>query len=92
MGYSPWGCSESDTTERLHFHFLFEKISAVDMSANLVSCRMPVFWLLALKGQLLWPRRLVGGAVNLPCNHSSGGVVPTGVTLRPRGGFRSILS
>ena len=21
MGYSPWGCKESDTTERLHFLF-----------------------------------------------------------------------
>ena len=21
VGYSPWGCSESDTTERLHFYF-----------------------------------------------------------------------
>ena len=21
MGRSPWGCEESDTTERLHFHF-----------------------------------------------------------------------
>ena len=21
MGYSPWGLKESDTTERLHFHF-----------------------------------------------------------------------
>ena len=21
MGCSPWGCQESDTTERLHFHF-----------------------------------------------------------------------
>ena len=21
MGYSPWGRRESDTTERLHFHF-----------------------------------------------------------------------
>ena len=20
IGYSPWGCKESDTTERLHFH------------------------------------------------------------------------
>ena len=20
VGYSPWGCKESDTTERLHFH------------------------------------------------------------------------
>ena len=25
VGYSPWGCKESDTTERLHFHFLFTK-------------------------------------------------------------------
>ena len=23
MGYSPWGLKESDTTEQLHFHFLF---------------------------------------------------------------------
>ena len=22
VGYSPWGCKESDTTERLNFHFL----------------------------------------------------------------------
>ena len=21
MGYNPWGCKQSDTTERLHFHF-----------------------------------------------------------------------
>ena len=21
MGFSPWDCEESDTTERLHFHF-----------------------------------------------------------------------
>ena len=24
IGYSPWGPKESDTTERLHFHFLFQ--------------------------------------------------------------------
>ena len=23
VGYSPWGCKESDTTEQLHFPFLF---------------------------------------------------------------------
>ena len=23
VGYSPWGCKELDTTERLHFHFTF---------------------------------------------------------------------
>ena len=21
VGYSPWGCKKSDTTEQLHFHF-----------------------------------------------------------------------
>ena len=26
MGYNPWGCKESDTTERLHFHFSFSCI------------------------------------------------------------------
>ena len=26
MGYNPWGCEESDTTERLHFHFSFSCI------------------------------------------------------------------
>ena len=23
MGYSPWDCKESDTTERLHFHYCY---------------------------------------------------------------------
>ena len=27
VGYSPWGCKESDTTERLHFHFLGRNFS-----------------------------------------------------------------
>ena len=26
IGYSPWGRKESDTTERLHFHFHFPKV------------------------------------------------------------------
>ena len=26
VGYSPWGCTESDTTERLHFHFSFHAL------------------------------------------------------------------
>ena len=26
VGYSPWGRKESDTTERLHFHFLLGKV------------------------------------------------------------------
>ena len=26
IGYSLWGCKESDTTERLHFHFSYYKL------------------------------------------------------------------
>ena len=25
IGYSPWDCKESDTTERLHFHFMLRR-------------------------------------------------------------------
>ena len=25
MGYSPWGCKQSDTTEQLHFHSLLRR-------------------------------------------------------------------
>ena len=28
VGYSPWGCEESDMTERLHFHFSLSCIGA----------------------------------------------------------------
>ena len=27
VGYSPWGGKESDTTERLHFHFSFNELN-----------------------------------------------------------------
>ena len=26
IGYSPWGCKKSDTTERLNFHFIYTSI------------------------------------------------------------------
>ena len=29
VGYSPWGHKESDTIERLHFHFRFHRLSSV---------------------------------------------------------------
>ena len=35
-GYSPWGRKESDTTERLHFHFLFHSIIWASLMAQLV--------------------------------------------------------
>ena len=36
MGYSPQGCKESDTTERLHFHFL-----GLTQTQCLGTCRRP---------------------------------------------------
>ena len=34
MGYSPWGHKESDTTERLHFHFQAEEVLACSLPAG----------------------------------------------------------
>ena len=36
VGYSPWGCEESDTTERLHFHFSLSCIG--EGNGNLLLC------------------------------------------------------
>ena len=36
VGYSPWGRKESDTTERLHFHFLlYELLTLCDRPPSL---------------------------------------------------------
>ena len=37
MGYSPWGLKESDTTERLHFHFSLS-IMVYHRILNIVLC------------------------------------------------------
>ena len=34
QGYSPWGCQESDTTERLHFHFAGVVFALIICSRN----------------------------------------------------------
>ena len=36
MGCSPWGCTESDTTEQLHFHFSLSCIG--EGSGNPLQC------------------------------------------------------
>ena len=36
VGYSPWGCEESDTTERLHFHFSLSCIG--EGNGNTLQC------------------------------------------------------
>ena len=36
VGCSPWGCEESDTTERLHFHFSLSWIG--EGNGNLLQC------------------------------------------------------
>ena len=44
MGYSPWDPRESDTTERLHFHFL--------MSSTLLYCHIRHMILGIIKGSI----------------------------------------
>ena len=39
MGCSPWGCEESDMTERLHFHFSLSCIG--EGNGNPLQCSMP---------------------------------------------------
>ena len=38
VGCSPWGCEESDTTERLHFHFLLLRIGEGNGNPLQCSC------------------------------------------------------
>ena len=38
VGCSPWGCEESDTTERLHFHFSLSCIGEVNGNPLQCSC------------------------------------------------------
>ena len=38
VGYKPWGCYESDTTERLHFHFLLSCIGEGNGNPLQCSC------------------------------------------------------
>ena len=42
VGYSPWGHKESDTTERLHFHFsLSELEKEMATHSNVLAWRIP---------------------------------------------------
>ena len=38
VGYSPWGCEESDTSERLHFHFSLSCIGGGNGNPLQCSC------------------------------------------------------
>ena len=38
IGYSPWGCEESDTTEQLHFHFSLSCIGEGNSNPLQYSC------------------------------------------------------
>ena len=37
VGYSPWGCKESDTTEQLHFHFQEDVLSEANQPIQSLS-------------------------------------------------------
>ena len=48
VGFSPWGCQESDTTEQLHFHALEKEMAThsgvltwrIPGTGSLVGCRL----------------------------------------------------
>ena len=53
VGYNPWGCKESDTTERLHFHFSLLRIGEGNGNPLQCSClKNPrdggAWWLLSM--------------------------------------------
>ena len=54
MGCSPWGCEESDTTERLHFHFSLSCIGEGNGNPLQCSClenpRVRGAWWAAVSG------------------------------------------
>ena len=41
VGYSPWGCKESDTTERLHFHFSLSLENEMAPHSSVLAWRIP---------------------------------------------------
>ena len=50
-GYSPWGLKESDTTERLHFHFTFNML--LEIRGEITPERMKG-WSQSKKNTQLW--------------------------------------
>ena len=41
IGYSPWGCKESDTTERFHFHFLWGRKYGQESQVEVTEMSLP---------------------------------------------------
>ena len=51
-GYSPWGPKESDTTERLHFHFLQEPQVILAVGNKLIDSVVDITLLCKLNAQI----------------------------------------
>ena len=67
VGYNPWGCKESDTTERLHFHFQCYALyfpGGSDDKESACQCRRPGFdpWV----RKIPWRRKWQPNPVFLP--------------------------
>ena len=56
VGCSPWGCKESDTTERLHFHFSFSCFGEGNGNPLQYSCLEDPRDRVSLVGSHLWGR------------------------------------
>ena len=74
VGCSPWGREESDTTERLHFHFSFSHVGEGNGSPLQCSCRENPrdggAWWAAVYGSQSWTRLKWLSSSNMMYNHS----------------------
>ena len=77
MGYSPWGRTQSDTTELLHFHFSLSRIGAGNGTSLQCSClENPMdrgAWWAAIYGVTQsWTRLKRLSSSSIPCVYTSG--------------------
>ena len=77
VGWSPWGCSESDTTERLHFHFSLSWIGEGNGDPLQCSClenpRGRGAWWAAIYGiaqSQTWLKRFSSSSSSMNHSHS----------------------
>ena len=60
VGYSPWGCKELDTTERLHFHLLFGKKVKTKLDSILKSREITLSTKVCLVKAMVFPVIMYG--------------------------------
>ena len=82
VGYCPWGCKESDTTERLHYHYIYPNHFAIQLKLTQY-CTSTIFQLKGggWNGGADFPSSPV--VKNPPCNAEDTGSIPSQGTKIP---------